>query len=88
MVRYKIESEFREELFQKAVKMEGGETHLGRKLGYKINFGFRVRQLRRGEVSISERQLKELSSITKIRLQEIQQHSTEQKTSRSKTTFN
>ena len=74
MVRYRLEPEFRDILFKKAVQKEGGETHLGRKLGYSINFGFRVRQLRNGEVSIDERQLRVLSSIAQISWDEIQEH--------------
>lgn len=74
MVRYRLESEFRERLFTKAASVEGGETHLGRKLGYSINFGFRVRQLRSGEVSIDERQLRVLSHITRIGWDEIKKH--------------
>jgi len=79
MVRYHLEPEFRERIFRKAAEKEGGETHLGRKLGYDINFGFRVRQLRNGKVSIDERQLRVLSSVTQISWYEIQKHIEEQK---------
>jgi hypothetical protein len=72
--RYCLEGGFREKLFKKAIEKEGGETHLGRKLGYAINFGFRARQLRRGEVRLSERQLWTLSSVTGISKDEILKH--------------
>lgn len=74
MVRYHLEPKFREKLFKKAAEREGGETYLGRKLGYSMNFGTHVRLLRKGEVSIDEKQLRILSSITHINWNEIQKH--------------
>jgi len=64
--RFLLDDEFRIKLFETAAKIEGGDAQLGRRLGYSINYGFRVRQLKRGEVSLHLDQLEKLSRITGI----------------------
>jgi len=76
--RFDLEPRFREELISRASVREGGDSWLGRKLGYSINFGFRVRQLKRGEVRPTYAQLKTLSEITGINLDEILRHTRKQ----------
>ena len=71
VTRFLLDEEFRIKLFEKAAKIEGGEAALGKRLGYAINYGFRVRQLKRGEVSLRLDQLEKLSKITGINMNEI-----------------
>jgi len=74
MIRYRLEPDFREKMFRRAVQEEGSETYVGRLLGYSINYGFRARQLRRGEIALSKEQLMTLSGITGISMEEILHH--------------
>jgi len=69
--RFILEKKFRIKLFETAAKIEGGEAPLGKRLGYAINHGYRVRQLKRGEVSLRLDQLEELSEITGISINKI-----------------
>lgn len=74
MPRFSLEEKFRVKLIEKAAEIEGGEAWLGRRLGYSINFGYRVRQLKRGEVSLDVVQLRVLSKITGISMDEIMKY--------------
>lgn len=69
--RFFLDDEFRAKLFEIAAKIEGGDAPLGKQLGYAINYGYRVRQLKRGEVTLRLDQLEKLSGITGISMNEI-----------------
>jgi hypothetical protein len=73
-----LDSEFREKLFNLALEREGNEASVGRSLGYQVAKGRRFRELRDGITkTISLSQLKKLSEITNIPIDEILKHAHE-----------
>jgi hypothetical protein len=70
-----LNSEFREKLFHHALEKEGSEASVGRRLGYQVAKGRRFRELRDGITkTMSLHQLKKLSEITDIPIDEILKH--------------
>lgn len=73
--RLKLDTKFREVLFDTALKIEGNETNVGDKLGYVKVKSRRYRELREGIIkTISIHQLEKLSEITSIELEKILKH--------------
>src|SRR2546428_4936092 len=52
----------------------GGDEALGRRLGYRWNYGFRVKQLRDGKFGISLAKLKLLSDSASVSMDDVLQH--------------
>jgi len=76
--KFSLETSFRDLLFTKAYDKSGSLTQLGRKLGYTgPSPNWYVNRMWRGEQSITLLQLKVLSEITGISLNEILQHATQ-----------
>ena len=71
---FALEPKYRAYIFDLASKTVGGDTWLGRALGYSLNYGYRVRRLRSGEVLLSNSKLRTLSRITNVPLSDILAH--------------
>ena len=76
--RLQLDPEFRRKLFNLALERDGSKAQLGRRLGYTGKWkAKRLTELRDGIIkTIALHQLKELSEITGIPLEEILRHAT------------
>lgn len=76
--RFQLDPEFRRTLFNLALERESSQAQVGRRLGYTGKWkGKRFRELRDGIIkTIALHQLKRLSEITGIPLEEILRHAT------------
>jgi len=73
--RFQLDPEFRRKLFNLALEIEGSEARVGDRLGYEVAKGRRFRELRDGITkTIGFHQLKILSEITGVPLEEILKH--------------
>lgn len=76
--RYQLDPEFRRKLFNLALERGGSMAQMGKRLGYKGKWkGKRFKELGDGVIkTIALHQLKELSEITSIPLEEVHRHAT------------
>ena len=76
MVRYTLDAQFRKHLFALAQRKISDDA-LGVLLGYHINQGYRARQMKTGNVSLSREQVETLAKASGVAVMEILNHSRE-----------